>query len=310
MIRKKIELREERDFGQKFNAVFTFVQTNFKPFIKVMALTVGPLALVGGFFFGLFYSKLFGGVFSNLLGDTSLVSAGGIGTGNMSWIAEMLVSYLFLGLASLWMIIAVYAFMVEYDNGNENITIEAVWKRGKNKIWPSIGFGFLVVLAMIFFVVMIFVFPGNNVFGIVMKSLFVYTAIFYIMITLSLVVPNMVIEDAGLFESIGRSFTLIWGKWWSTFGLLMVMSLIANTATMIFAIPFYIAWIVTLLTQTTVGETLTVISSCIMFLGSFLMMTLPALAVGFQYFNLVERKDGTGLLKKIDQLGKQDNING
>ena len=295
MIHKKIELREERDFGQKFNAVFAFVQTNFKPFIKVTGLTVGPLALIGGLFFGLFFSKMFGMVNMTLGGDTSEI---------VSWVSEMFVSYFFLGLASLWMMIVVYAYMAEYDSGNENITIEAVWKRGKGKIWSVIGFGMLTVVAMIFFIAIIFVIPGNTGFVMAIKILLVYVALFYVMISLSLALPNMVIEDAGIFESIERSFTLIRGKWWSTFGLLMVMGLIANFATMIFAIPFYIAWVMTFLMQTTVNELIIVAGSCIMFLGSFLMMTLPALAVGFQYFNLVERKEGTGLLKKIDRLGE------
>jgi len=299
MIRKKIELREERDFGQKFNAVFVFLQTNFKPFIRVIGLTVGPLALVGGFFFGLFFSKM---------SDLINISGGGSAPKVMSWVFEMFVSYFFLGLASLWMMIAVYAFMAEYDSGNENINIEAVWKRGKGKIWPAIGFGIISVLALIFLVAIIFVFPGNTGIAMVMKFLLVYVAMFYIMISLSLVLPNMLIENAGVFESIERSFILIRGKWWSTFGLLMVVGLITNFATVIFAIPFYVAWIVSLLMQTTVGEVITVTGSCIMFLGSFLLMTLPTLAIGFQYFNLVERKEGTGLLKKIDQLGKPDNI--
>ena len=222
--------------------------------------------------------------------------------------AEMLISYFLLGLASLWMTIAVYAFMAEYADGNQNISIEAVWKRGKNKIMPAIGFMLLIVLAMIVFVALVFVIPGNNsALGIAFKLLLVCGLIIYVMIVISLVLPNMVIDDSGVFESIGRSFELINGKWWSTFGLLMVMSMVSGVATFIFTIPLYIALIVTMLVQTTLGETLTVIGACIMFLGSFLMSSLPTLALGFQYFNLVERREGTGLLKKIDQLGKQVN---
>jgi hypothetical protein len=295
MIRKKIELREERDFGQKFNAVFTFVQSNFKPFIKVIGLTVGPLALVGGLFLGMFYSKVVGMI--------------GMEPGNMTMLnsmAEFFISYFFLGVASLWMMIAVYAYMAEYEGGNENITIEAVWRRGKGKIWPIIRFAILTWLVMVLFMAVILILPGNNsAGGAVLKMLLIFSAIVYIAIVLSLVAPNMVIEGDGVFESIGRSFTLIRGKWWSTFGIVTVMGMVAGFATMIFAIPFYIAAIVKALLQTgELGTWLMTVSSSIMFLGSYLMMVLPTLAIGFQYFNLVERREGTGLLKKIDQLGK------
>ncbi len=298
MVRKKIELREERDFGQKFNAVFTFVQSNFKPFIKVIALTVGPLALIGGFFFGLFFSKMFA-----FVGVPS-----GAGTPDYAkWIGEIMISYFFLMLAALWMMISVYAFMAEYDRGNENITIEAVWKRGKSKIWPTIGFVFLTILVMAIFAVVNFTFPGSGPLSIIFKMVLFYAVIFYMAVTFSLVIPIMIIEDEGLFESIGRSFTLIRGKWWSTCGIMIVMGIIANFATMIFAIPFYAVFIVSMIMQVSAGEVLTTIGSCFLFLGSILMMTLPTLAIGFQYFNLVERKEGTGLLKKIDQLGKPVN---
>ena len=299
MIRKKLELREERDFGQKFNAVFTFVQTNFKSFIKVIGLTVGPLALIGGFFFGLFYSKIFGMMRSATGGDIPEVFGVGV---------DILIACLFLMLASLWMVIAVYAFMAEYADGNENITIEAVWKRGKGKIIPTIGFIFLIVVAISMFVGLVIVLPGNDI-GLVVafKILLAFVVLFYVTFTLMLVLPDMVIEGSGVFESIERSFVLIRGKWWSTFGLYFVMNLISGFATYIFAIPLYIALVITILLQTSAGETLTVIGSCIMFLGQFLMMTLPILAIGFQYFNLVERKEATGLLKKIDQLGKRVN---
>ena len=307
MIRQKLYLREERDFGQKFNAVFTFVQTNLKPFLKVIGLTVGPLALVGGFFFGLFYTKVFGMIRTNL----THTDIGGTATNFMGWGAEMILSYIVLILASLWMMIAVYAFMAEYDSGNENITIEAVWKRGKSKILPAIGFMLLIVTAMIIFVALFaflagdFLAGGNSGWIVAFSVLLVFGAIFYVMIPLSLVLPDMIIGNSSVFKGIGRSFELIRGKWWSTFGLFMVMSFISYVATIIFAIPLYISLIINIFMQTSAADTLTVIGSCIVFLGSILMTTLPALAIGFQYFNLVERKEGPGLLKKIDLLGKQ-----
>ncbi len=305
MIIKKLDLREERNFGQKFDAVFSFVQANFKSFLKVIVFSVGPLALIGSIFFGMFYSKIFGMMGLGNVSDIPDPSSIGF------YLTEMGFAYLFLGLASLWMVIAVYSYMVEYDKGNDNITVEAVWNRGKNKILPTIGFGMLVILAVVLFTIIIFAVPGNSAGGIALKALIFIVALFYVMVTLSLTIPIMVIEDADLFQSIGRSFSLISGKWWSTFGLMFVMGLVVSFATGIFAIPFYVTMIVSAIMQTGgPGELVTILCTCIMFVGSFLMSTLPALAIGFQYFNLVERKEGTGLLKKIDQVGKpQDSGN-
>src|SRR4030095_16976414 len=53
----KINLREERDFSQKINAVFTFLQQNFKPLFKSLIFIAGPSALIGGIFMGMYQSN-------------------------------------------------------------------------------------------------------------------------------------------------------------------------------------------------------------------------------------------------------------
>ena len=47
-------------------------------------------------------------------------------------------------------------------------------------------------------------------------------------------------EGKGVFESIGRSFKLIRGKWWSTFGLMIVATVLMYAVSMIFILPFYV----------------------------------------------------------------------
>ena len=37
--------------------------------------------------------------------------------------------------------------------------------------------------------------------------------------------------------------------------------------------------------------------------GQYLLTIIPILAVIFQYYNLVERRDASGLMERIDQIG-------
>ena len=39
--------------------------------------------------------------------------------------------------------------------------------------------------------------------------------------------------------------------------------------------------------------------------GSYIVMMVPIIGIAFQYFNLVERKESTGLMQKIDSFGTQ-----
>lgn len=52
-----------------------------------------------------------------------------------------------------------------------------------------------------------------------------------------------------------------------------------------------------------------IISTVISTVGTVLLYSLSALAMAFQYFNLVERKEGVGLLEEVDKLGKSQPIN-
>lgn len=296
MIQRELNLREERDFGQKFNAVFSFIQQNAKSFLKTLLLLVGPLVLLGGIFLGMVYSKMFGAV-----GNVELLESDMPFSGSSIW--EMLLSNLFLSLASVWLGIVVYAYMAEYLAGNRNITIEAVWERGKGKILPVIGIGFIIFFT-IMVVTLAFVFiPLGPIW---LRMIILVCLAMYFAIVVSLAIPIMIIEDEPIFESIGRSFTLIKGQWWATFGLMIVMGMISGMATMIFAIPFYVIMFMSFFLQTGgLGEILMIVASCILFAGAYLMATLPLLALAFQYFNLSEKKEGTGLLEKVNQIGEK-----
>ena len=273
---KEINLREERDFGQKLNASFAFVQANFKSLVKVIFLLVGPLIILGGFFFGLSYSEMM----NNALAGAMETMDG------YEEITNLLVSYFFLGLGSFWMQVVVYSYMAEYLDGNRNIGVEDVWKRASKKIFKGILTAFLISI-MVVLGFILFIIPG-----------------IYLMIALSLAFPIIIFEDRDVFESIGRSFTLISGKWWSTLGILMIMGMIANLGSMVFGLPFIFVMILNAIFQLgDMGQIMTILFSCLLFLGTYIMSVLPALALGFQYFNLVEKKEGIGLLEKIEQLG-------
>ncbi len=273
--KKEINLREQRDFGQKFNAVFTFVQQNLKPLFKCVLFMVGPLVLVGGIFYGIFYTKVM------------TASVMGSSLDEFSNLSNTLLSYLFLGAASLWLQIVVLTYMAEYLSGNRTITPATVWNRAKGKIGSVIGAAFVMgIMIMIGFILLLV--PGV-----------------YLAIVLSLAIPVLIFEDKVVFDAIGRCFSLIQGKWWSTFGILSVIGIISGVASSIFTIPFIVMFVISLLMQTgELGVFFMILFSCVMYLGSYLISTLPVLAIGFQYFNLVERKESTGLLEKIDQIGK------
>jgi hypothetical protein len=102
-------------------------------------------------------------------------------------------------------------------------------------------------------------------------------------------------------------------KWWSTFGLLMVFTLIVSITSSLVAIPWSFSNTVTTLHSITGdGEVPTgtdwfgIISNTLRYLFQYLLGVLPQLALIFQYFNLVEMKESRGLIEKMESMGAND----
>jgi hypothetical protein len=152
---------------------------------------------------------------------------------------------------------------------------------------------------------------GNGVMmgfvGVIMVFL-IFGATTYISITLSLFLIIWVRERLGFFATIGRSFRLIWGKWWSTFGLLIVMLIICMVIliavmllTSLISSPFALATNSPMSGAARVGF---VVANLLSSLSSLIIYPLLLMALAFQYFNLVERKEGESLHLLVDAIGQ------
>jgi hypothetical protein len=117
------------------------------------------------------------------------------------------------------------------------------------------------------------------------------------------------LEDLGPLAALSRSFYLIRGKWWSTFGLGFIMAIIQSTISYIFAIPMYGLMLLNVFQITKTGAphdtSLLMQAATLLYSGSaVLLLALPLLAMGFQYFNLAERRDSIGARQQLAMLGQ------
>ncbi|MFN4146190.1 MAG: hypothetical protein ACK4GN_10235 [Runella sp.] len=282
-----IVLLQERDFGQKINATFEFVVQHFKPLMKVLLYLAGPPALIGGFFMGAYQS--------NILGITQNIGQSGSEGrfDSVSSIYSMGISVVFLvvflGIANLVSALAVNAYMLEYEEGNRQITPETVWKRMKGYIGSGIGYS-IVAFVLMFLGIIFFIIPG-----------------IYIGVAFSLMYIIMMRENLGLGDTLRRCFTLINDKWWSTFGLLIIMGLIAGIVAYIFQIPSTVMMFLSVLkVDGGIGTVLNSITGVIATVGSTLTRSLVLVAIVFQYYNLLERRDGVGIRKAIENIGNTE----
>ena len=281
MDKTPIVLLQQRDFGQKMNVSFEFVTQNFGPLLKALAIIAGPPALLCGIAQGMFQSRLLSG---RPGGDVLNQFASYLSLEYLFVIVFSLITY-FLAYA------AVSAFLVLYEENksSENLTTENVWKKLTENISGSIVAQIISVLLVLAGTVF-FLIPG------------IYLAIcfqFFMIIAIR--------EKLSATDILKRSYKLIQGKWWSTFGLIVIMSIVSGIVSLFFQLPTLAVTIMSTLGFSAVGtnlKTLTIIASAISMVGSTVVQGIVWVAVAFQYYNLVERLEGSSLRAEIESLGK------
>ena len=278
-----IILLQQRDFGQKINATFDFVVQNFKPLAISLLYIAGPLSLVGGFFMGSYQSGI-------LEMQKSVLESGSSSfDGIYQMVGTVFLLSFFLILANIISSLVIGAYFLEYEAGNRNITPEIVWNRLKGYIGKALIFNFVMGIAVVAGIIF-FLLPG-----------------IYLGVTLSLMTMILMRENLDLGDTFRRCFYLIKDKWWSTFGLLFVMGIVSSIIGYAFQIPTLILTIMSSLQVKLANtEVLMTISGVIGTVGGGLVRSLVLIAIVFQYYNLVERREGSGILDAIDNIGKTD----
>ncbi|MGW8122789.1 hypothetical protein ACV07N_09015 [Roseivirga echinicomitans] len=283
----QIEFYKKRQFGDKLNMTFVFLRENAWPYLKVQLLISGPILLISNILMNQFSLGMFNfgeeGFSSDLI--INMFSLYGV----------LLVSAI---VTTAIMPAVAYGYMKAYQiKAPSEIEIPDVTKnfvsRALNLLVFNVLTAILVVVGLFFFFI-----PG-----------------IYLMIVLSLGAAIVVFENKNPIDAFSRAFKLIKDKWWSTFGLLVVTGIIAYAINMLFSIPRGImVWgeVFTSVKESgdvsALGESgfadnpLNILFSVFETFGAILTYSISFLALAFQYFNLVERRESKGLMARIEQM--------
>lgn len=311
---KFIDFQRTRDFSNKMNATIEFVKQNFKSLYKVLLYLVGPPALIVSLLLGSVMGDYFKAVFGMMGGGGGFSEIF-----SLDFIVKIVFAILVATVTGVITLATINNYVILYREKQSNqIEVEEVWDLVKKTFWmyfwTVVGW---VVLAIAAYLVMVIpvVLLGSVSTGLVILGVFVFIGVFlYLMIGTSLVFVIRGFESKGFFESFARSLNLIRGKWWSTFGLFMVFYLIISIISSMFFMPWYLTKMVSSLHDVSEGRQVMdmgtdwygIVSIALQYLASYLLGVLPQIALIFQYFNLVERKESRGLMEKMETLGANE----
>jgi hypothetical protein len=309
-----ITLHRTRNFSRKVNATFEFIKQNFKSLSKAIIFIAGPSVLLSialmGSFMGDFFSVI-SAEGTNPDGMENLLSSAAF------WLQGFLMLVFFM-VTTVMSLSVINQYVVLYDQKKTNkIDINDVWDRVRSSFWVYVGALFLFfILFMVFYFFLAIAIVGLAAISPVLfflGMLGLYGAVIYFGVGASMTLFIMTYEKKGFFESLARSFKLIRGEWWSSFGFYIIIYFVVSSIAMIFILPIYVYMIVIIMHSVSDGNQADPFSptlqwTILVFFGVYYMVSvflqlLPNIAVAIQYFNLVELKESKGLISEIESIG-------
>jgi hypothetical protein len=307
-----IQFARARDFSQKINATFAFLKQNFKSLSKSLLFIAGPSVLISV----ALMSSMIGDIFTlSQAGSANPEAVTNMFTSTAFWM-QLLVMMAFFMVTTVMTFSAINHYMVLYEERrSSNIDVATVWQRARSSFWSYVGafFLFFLLLMAVYFVLVLIMVALAAISQIMMffGILLVYATIFYLGVCSSFTFFIMTYEKKNFIDSLTRSFRLINGEWWSSFGYYLIIYLVMSAVAMAFILPIYIVLIVIILNSVETNSQVIpesiewifiVLFGGYYFLTVFLQL-LPNVAVVFQYFNLVELKESRGLISQIESMG-------
>ena len=309
-----IPFQRKRDFSNKLNATFSFVRQNFKSLSKCILYIAGPPVLVASL------------LLSSFMKDFLSLA---VGAGrhpeefqnyflSVNFWLQMALMFVFMIVSYVAIIATSNNYLILYEEKKTNeIDVNDVWARVRETLGmyfvTVLLFGLMTVVAYALMTVPIFILGAISPFLIFFGVVFMFVGVMYLGVGASLVFCIRAFEKKGFVASIIRSFYLVRGKWWSTFGLSIILLLLVSIISYIFSVPASILQGVATLHSVRPGEfqspdgtvgTIVFILNSLAYICQMLLYILPNIGLAFQYFNLVEMKEAKGLMGDIETFGQ------
>lgn len=284
MVEQQVEFRKIRDFGENLNDTFLFIRQNFKPLFTSFFAICAVFLLGQGIFGGLYQSN----AFKNL--DRFGTSARPFDMLGKVFSADYFLMLIFSWLAYTSMKLTLVAYIKLYiENNGARPGIDDIWniftKYFMVVFFSSIPVSMLAITGYMFCLA-----PG------------IYLTVVFIPFELVLIMENATFGQAWQ-----RCFALIKDNFWISLATYLVAGLIYWVSLLIItSVISLVTGVSAFLTTHDISKSTAIITNVLNTLSSAFFVVFYVSAA-LHYFNLVERMEGTGILKRLDTIGKNNN---
>ncbi len=279
MAQQKIELRKVRDFSDNLNDTFLFIKQNFKPMLTYVFGIAGLFMLTAAILNGMYQSQS-AGIFRD-------VFSGKRSGGNFeifSGLYFFIILFSWLTATALQVVVIAYMKLYE-EKDKETPLFDEVWSLFRRNFLTIALYNIPIVLLMLIGTILC-VAPGV-----------------YLAVVLAVFAPVVMMEAESFSGAFNRCFTLIKENFWQSLGIYIVIAIVSSFGSgAISLVVGIITGIMAYFSTDNITYTVGIVTSILNVLG-FVFYLLIFVAVTLNYYNLVERYDGTGMVRKLQGLG-------
>lgn len=284
-----VNFKQQRELGSILTDTFKFVRLEGKSLLGIVLKIAGPALLIVLLSY-IYYMQV-------TMGRFDVLTSGG---SNNIFEIDVFIALFVMIISGVSFYALMYGsvlhYIKSYVNNNGTVNKEEVKLGIRKSFWRLIGIGFLVGIITGVGIICCF-FPGV-----------------YLGTVLATTYAIHVFENRGVTDSISYSFQLIKGEWWITFATLIVIFILYYMISFIFSIP---AFIYSFIHMFTLSQEITanpadmfdwvyISLNVIGMIGQYILYSLIVISTAFIYFNLNERKNFTGTMETIENLGNRD----
>ncbi|MEJ7739127.1 MAG: hypothetical protein WKF97_17010 [Chitinophagaceae bacterium] len=285
MAEQKIELRKIRDFGENLNDTLLFIRQNFKPLVKSFFAICAVFMVAKAILSGLNQFETFNS-FSQIFKErmTKVPST------SVMVVIKPILTLLFVLITMVSMQVALGAYIKYY-------ALHDGLKPGIEEVWS--------IFKKYFFKILLYSVP-LGLYLIIGFALCIFPGIYLWVVFMPFPLIVM-IEETQFADSWRRCFELIRENFWISLGIYLIAYLIYNFISAFIGLGVgAIMGIGAYLTTDDLATTAAIITS---FLETFsyCFYIIFFICISFHYFTLVEIKEGTGMLRRINSIGTDSN---
>jgi len=317
MIKQKIYFKKARNFGEVFSASFGYIKQNFKSFYgSIILFTVPFVALM---------TLIAAYLVSNATSGISLARLGG------SEFIESIFLVIFILFIFLMIIQTVYVTVInehlvinEQLPNDEFVKTNQIGKRFFGSFWRVLGNGLLLgILGFVFLLLYALInslitaaFASTGVGGAIFAALLQMATSFllspivgYIFISSIFVVQR---DKVGLITALRKVFHYLRGNFWTTWSVSFTGYLLTYICSGLASIPAIIFVVLAAVSKVKYTMESSEVSNATIITGAIIFMLTIALIMcvysiyflmcNFQYTSLEEKKEGSAIIDKINQI--------